>query len=625
MRAFLAVARREIEEKYFVFGAALVVAFVPFAVPLVRSLHGQDARDMRNWLALIGAGTFGAAVAAALGATVLASDLAERRIGFYFSRPISGFSLWAGKLGAACVIALASAGLIYAPAAAANGGRVLSMALPEEAPAIFVVVLLLSVFLFHLGSLLVRPRSPLLLMDLLLAVLLGLGMTWALRKLTLAYAMEARGRAENMLTVLGVLAAVLAGLLAVVRGRTDPRRTHGTLSATFWGIGGLALVSLVAYALWVLSAGPRDLSEVENAVPASSGSWVVVSGPARGSDPVFLFDEASRRYERTGAGWRFPVISPDGRRAVWLESSEPGAPASVVTIKLDDPGARPLRTTLVFPGAPACFLSQHGERLAAIQGNLLSIYDLLAGTSLGSARLPGSRSSVRGLFIGTDLFRVYLSSYSWQIHERPGLQILEFDASNTRLQAVGAVPEAAGIGWNTSPSADRLLVKEKTSLTLRDGRSGVLLAILAKGSRSGAFVSDGRVVSGLIGESNVSLEVFKPDGQRERTISIPARNRIALGGEIAGGRLIVAAGGESAQSLSRSIFVVDLASGDVRQVADRLFPVVHFARWMSNQPDYQPEPGSEATKLFYGPGRSLVHFDPLTGEQRLLLGTDRPR
>ena len=123
MRAFLAVARREIEEKYFVFGAALVVAFVPFAVPLVRSLHGQDARDMRNWLALIGAGTFGAAVAAALGATVLASDLAERRIGFYFSRPISGFSLWAGKLGAACVIALASAGLIFAGLKKDDGGN----------------------------------------------------------------------------------------------------------------------------------------------------------------------------------------------------------------------------------------------------------------------------------------------------------------------------------------------------------------------------------------------------------------------------------------------------------------------------------------------------------------------
>jgi hypothetical protein len=612
MRAFLAVARREIDEKYFVFGAALVVAFVPFAVPLVRGLHGQDARDMRNWLALIAAGTFGAAVAAALGATVLASDLAERRIGFYFPRPISGFSLWAGKLGAACVIALASAGLIY-------------MALPEEAPAIFVVVLLLSVFLFHLGSLLVRPRSPLLLMDLLLAVLLGLGMTWALRKLTLAYAMEARGRAEDMLTVLGVLAAVLAGLLAIVRGRTDPGRAHRALSATLWGIGGVAFFSLAALALWVLAAGPRDLKEVDIAEPASRGTWVAVSGPARGSDPVFLFDAGSGRYQRTGGGWRFPVISSDGTRAVWLESAEPGAPSSVVMFQLDDPGARPRRTTLTFPGAPEVFLSQHGEKLAAVQGSLLSVYDLPLGRSLGSARLPGPHSIVRGLFMDPGVVRVYLSSYSWQVHDRPGLEILEFDTSAATLKTVGAVREAEGFAWNTSASADRVLVREKASLTLRDGRSGVLLATLANRPVRGIFASDGRIVAASTHESEVSLEVFARDGQRERTIPIPARDRIAFGGEIAPRHLIVAAGGQSPQSLSRSIFLVDLASGDVRHLADGLFPVAYFARWLSHQPNYQPEPGSEAVKLFYGPDRSLVRFDPLTGERRVLLGKEQPR
>jgi len=123
----------------------------------------------------------------------------------------------------------------------------------------------------------------------------------------------------------------------------------------------------------------------------------------------------------------------------------------------------------------------------------------------------------------------------------------------------------------------------------------------------------------------VGLEVFTRDGQRERAIPFPARDRIALEGEISPGHLIVAAGGQSAQSLSRSIFLVNLTSGDVRHLADGLFPVAYFTRWTSSQPNYQPEPGSEATKLFYGPGRTLVRFDPLTGERRLLLGRDKPR
>jgi hypothetical protein len=626
MRAFLAVARREIEEKRFVFAAALVASVVPFAVPLVRGLHGQDLRDTRNWLALILAGTLGGAVAVALGSTVVTSELADRRLGFYFSRPIGGFSLWAGKLGAACLVALAASGIVYAPAAWASGGHVTALDLPEDAPATFAVVLLALVFVFYAASILVRPRSPLLIIDLSAVLALGLGLSWAYRKLTLAYAMEASAWADGWLTILCVGAILIGGLLAVVRGRTDPRRAHQTLSTVLWGVGGFAFLSVSASAFWVLSAGPRDLRLVDNTLPAARGSWMTVSGPARGADPVFLFDEVSGRHERTGGSWRLPVISPDGTRAVWLEWSDPGGPVTLVSFKLDDPSARPARTTLTFRSAPTCFLSEHGERVAAIQENLLSIYDLRGGSSLGSVRLPGPPSrDLRGLFIGLGLFRVYRSSYPWQIHDRPGLEILEFDASTAKLQTVGAVPEAEGPAWSTNPAGDRLLVRERTSLTLRDGRSGVLLATLARRRTRGGFASGGRIVAGLTAESGVSLEVFGRDGEHERTISIPAKDRIALGGEIAPGRLIVAAGGESAESLSRSIFVVDLASGDVRKVADRLFPVVYLARWLSERPDYEPEPGSEATKLFYEPGRSLVRFDPLTGERRVILGKGSTR
>ncbi len=88
----------------------------------------------------------------------------------------------------------------------------------------------------------------------------------------------------------------------------------------------------------------------------------------------------------------------------------------------------------------------------------------------------------------------------------------------------------------------------------------------------------------------------------------------------------MAAGGDTKQRENRTIFLLDLSSGQVRQVADHLFPVNYLAGWISNRPNYQPVPGSEATKLFFGPGRrSLVHFDPLTGERRVLFGKTSER
>lgn len=53
-------------------------------------------------------------------------------------------------------------------------------------------------------------------------------------------------------------------------------------------------------------------------------------------------------------------------------------------------------------------------------------------------------------------------------------------------------------------------------------------------------------------------------------------------------------------------------------MADRLFPVDLTGWWSFGF--HQPGPGEEATKLFIGSGGSLVHFDALTGERRVILG-----
>lgn len=623
MKNLLAVARREIEEKRFVFLAAAAASLVPFAVPLVRGMHGANAAEARDWTAVLLAATFAAGLAVGLGSTVIAADLAERRLGFYFSRPISGFVLWAGKLGAACLLALAAAALVYLPTLVANGGRLILVDLPRQSPLIFVVGVAAAVLLMHAGNILMRPRSPFLALDMAALILLVLGWVFVLQQLAMAYAAEALQHATTTLIATAAIALALAGLLAVTRGRTDSRAAHRTLSATLWGVLGGAVTAVAFYAAWVFSATPHDLQWVGNVLPASRGTWIMVQGAARGARPAFLFDTAAGRYQRAGADWRWPVLSPDGTQAVWFQPSGPRGPFEAMTWKLSDPGSKPVRTLLSFPGTPTAFLSEHGERLAATSGGLLSIYDLVSGATLGSVRMGDGLFYPRGYFLDRNRFRLFRDNL---VTPSAGsrVNILEFDVSTKTLTATGSIELLHSIGLTASPSGDRLLCHEGTGFSLRDGRSGALLATLAESipaPRSpGRFLSDGRIVVPVARGADVHLELFDRDGRLQRTVPIPARDRIALGAEAAPGRLVVAAGGIKSERESHAIFLVDLSSGEVRKVGDRLFPVAYLAGWISNRPNYQPEPGGEATKLFYGPGRSLVHFDALTGERRVILG-----
>ena len=95
------------------------------------------------------------------------------------------------------------------------------------------------------------------------------------------------------------------------------------------------------------------------------------------------------------------------------------------------------------------------------------------------------------------------------------------------------------------------------------------------------------------------------------------------------GKLVVAIVGEgtglgdrSAVTSSR-VYLVDTASGEVRQIGAGLLPVYRSPIYTRLAPGATPSAGSEATKLFYGygpHGRTIVHLDPATGEQHLLLG-----
>lgn len=636
MKGFLALARREVLERRSVFIGAAAASLIPWLIPLLRGMHGLSQREARDGSAYFLALVFTLSFAVALGLSVLSRDLFDRRIGFYFSRPLSSLTIWAGKFVGASVLILGTGLLILLPTWIAAGGTLPppDASLPPWPLLALATLLLLPIL--HAASVAVRSRSAFLAADLTLLLLACLWTFFTMRRFTVWYAMEPLRISLAALASLAWLGMLAAGFASVSRGRTDIRAAHRALSFTLWPILFIAIACFDGYSRWIAAASPADLTGVETVAAAPLGSWITVAGPARGRGPesfVFLFDTSTGSYRKVGAGWRRPILSAKGDRAAWFQPTDIGAPLSLLTIKLDDPHAEPVSTKISLPGVPLAFLSPDARRIATIRGGILTVYDIASGSSLGSARVSDERAYLRGFFAEPDRFRLFRTVETGSDSKSLQLEILEFDTTARKLAKTGSI---AGLrGWlalSATPSGARLLVRERRGrVLLLDGRSGALLATLAEGAemQSGraAFLSDGRIVLAEANEQTTRLRVFSPEGGQERTLDFSPGGRITLGGEAAPGQVVVGIGSGpiTQERANRTIYLANVNIGETRRVADHLYPIAHLAGLLSYQPNVEPAAGSEAAKLFYGPGRSLIHLDPLTGERRTILGGQTKR
>ncbi|MCA1582121.1 MAG: hypothetical protein LC796_12180 [Acidobacteria bacterium] len=635
MKTFFAVARREVVEKKFVFAAAAVASLIPFAVPLVRSMSAASAREARGFAALLFATTVSNGVALALGASIFAGDLANRRSGFYFSRPISAAALWAGKLAAALAIALASVAIILIPTFLADRGLAPLRGVEGGAAGAalaFTGSLLFVLLAANAASLIVRSRSSIAVAD--LAALTAIGFAAAAVTARLWRVMPDPPlflRTVLLGSGLAVIAAFLAGSYrALAAGRTDLYAAHRAFSATAWSLLGGAAVLFAAWAAWVLAAPPSSLDSLSGALPLGSAGWVSLDGRARSARAGFLYDSRSSRFLRTGGG---PIVaSEDGSVAAWVEGETAvQGPWHLRTLRLEDRGAVPADPKISFRSRPELFLSSDGDRLGAIDFGLLSIFEVFSGRSLGSVRIavpPRDVASAR--FVGPGTVRIFRSSIAGVTALRPDMQILEYDVAGRTLAQAGATESLPYWGMMLINRAGDRFVSSRTfagtRITLRDARTGAVLATLRQGpplrSTLSRFLSDGRLVLALGDNSASWLEVFSPSGEKERRIEIGGSGRLRPGPEVAAGRLAVAwirdlPGGRQAKPV---LEIADLDRGTAAPVADGLVPIGDW--WWSRE---GPAPGSEASKLFLDERGEVVRFDPPTGQKKVVLGADTNR
>ena len=608
MRGFLAVFEREIVERRLLLAAALVLGLVPLLAPLLPGMPQVRPEELRGGTALGLALVLTAVLALLLGGSVIVRDLAERRLGFYFSRPLPGFAIWAGKLAAAVALVVGAGLLVLLPATLVGGlpdpggywGTLGTSSWAVQSGFALAVIwlgaLLLALTASHAVSVMVRSRSPWLLLD-----LAALGVTTSVAS-TCLLILARRGagmpvwqgtglgvlvqgptvllQVQLFVALMALLGLIVAGGVQVMRGRTDLRRGHRALSIVLWSVLLPAALGLAGYTRWFLAVSPEDLVSVHEAMGSPASAWIAIYGQAAhrgGYLPGFLYDVGSGRFVRAGFGATSTVrFSADGQRAAWLESSDVRTPEKsdleLWTLDLRRPGASPQPTRVLLRGVIRAFaLSPDGRRVAAVHDGHLTVDEIDSGRLLASVRLERDEYHViRQLaFAGPDRVRLYYVDFTSfpqpSFPREMDLTISELDVTAGKLTTTQMEEQLDGFStWTVSPSAERGLLREQHTLQLRDGATGKLIAELGgKGARA-SFLPDGRIAVLTRGTEGSDLRILDAAAGAElRRFHFPAVRTVLVADQPSPETVRVATRGGKGTA-PWQLWMLDLATGESR-------------------------------------------------------------
>lgn len=563
----LVIAAREVRERILVFTIAAYVAALPFAILwLGPSARRGEASHMIGAVGSVTAFNFALALAIMFGTTMVVRDLAEKRLSFYFARPVAGTSIWFGKLlGAATVIA-GSFAIIFVPSLVA-GWRTwhagMAMA-PQGIVALAAFVSFFSLLLFHAVATMVRSRSAIAAVDLVAAAVTGL-VVWRLGSMVLqAGATALAGTMARVLAVAIALILVAGGAWQVSRGRADLRRSHVELSKFIWTAAAAMLMLFAAYVAWLFSAVPSDLTTLA-ADQSPRGDRVMLYGKTRfrgDYEPRFVLDARSGRW--TAWPGQAPEFTRDGAVA-FAYGLQPAGRMELIVQRLGRDG-KPRHTGITNVGN-VVFTNDHA-RLAVLDGNGISVHEIDADRLVAAASFPRGVATKPPLafFVSPDVVRIFAVQYSQREHV---LRVFEFDTARRRLEQTGTWSTPRPMWLRASADGATLVAYSDESAVFLDGRTAAERNRLRGTLFKSRILADGR------------LAEVRPDG----TLTIGGGPSIPLGwtgssyiaGETADGKLLIGIR-EGEPGIGRySTIVVDMRSGRVvrREDALRVHPQIH--------------------------------------------------
>lgn len=565
MRTVMVIAAREVREKARLFVMCAAFAILPFTIALLPSSRGHEPELIAIGAAYL-ATALGLGIAVTLGGSTVVRDLAERRMSFYFTKPVGAASIWIGKAVSSILVSIGCFAIIAVPAMLAAPEEWASQWRGATMPVLWIVSFMVVLFLVsHSLGTMVRSRSPLLGLDFVLLVVAAAALYLILRPLMVDMALEVLKAIALGVAVAVVLVLAVAPVWQLANGRSDIRRSHAALMRFLWP--GIAIVLLLAggVVMWVIGVDPREV-EVRQIRQPAGGPLMLMAGkaPHRGNyAAAFLIDRNAGNVRRL-AGWlaSSAQLSEDGRVAVWMEPDGVFMTSSFELHSTKGP------TGIIVTAAHSFELSADGSRIATINGALLAVYEVETGKLLGSAAGFDGRSRHQMFFVSPDVVRV--------IEHRPAatpLRIFEYDLRARSLRKTAERLIASRFSISASRGDGSTMFVRDVGLIL-DGRTAETVGTIpSEDVTSSVVLHDGTVAVVARSGEGRQIRTYDRTGAHRATVALPGASSASIAGETDNGRLLVAGRGGSfrpgqAPSGEQAMFVVDLAKGSVELKVD---------------------------------------------------------
>jgi hypothetical protein len=188
---------------------------------------------------------------------------------------------------------------------------------------------------------------------------------------------------------------------------------------------------------------------------------------------------------------------------------------------------------------------------------------------------------------------------------------LELDPGHGRLTLLGAIERPDVEEWIVSRDGERVAARSRKLFRLFTVRTETLLAELPLGGDLAGvlFLSEGRLLLDERLPGSTVLHLLDRDGGELRRFPFPA-TRVILGGEVAPGRLTLAARAKEGWTA----FLLDLDKSVTIPLGRQLMPAGRGSG-----------PESIGPRLFVTRHNELALLDPATGRLRIVLRTHRER
>lgn len=535
MNTAMIVASRELRDRSRLFVVAAALSLIPFlvaAMPGARNNRGLAISAIAGFLAF----AYPAPVALALGVSTIGRELTEKRLSFYFSKPISPAAIWIGKALSAMVTVYAVMAIVALPSfLAATKEWTTTWARGEAWMFLAVPVALLALFFGgHAVSTMVRSRSLLIALDFVLAMLATMALLLMLRPVLLG---GAGALVTLIATAVGVALLVILALAPIGQlayGGTDARRNHAALSRFLWPAVGGVLAIVGAFVLWLTSASLEQLDSHDDLRQSATGDWVLVHGVDKarfGFSSTFLVNTATGERERLRVpAWWGANFSRSGQSLSWFEPTElipRGGSLQLFVRRLDAANAKPVATPIQITMASAYMFSDDHTRIAIVDGDQVSVVDVATGQIVAAAK--AFRPQLM-FFSGRDRVRM-IGNGGLGSPARIG----ELDLANRKFTETGKFTSPAQL-FGVSANADGSLLYIPTTTTIVDGRTGAIVTVLPQDVRgaSSRMLNDGTVIA--VGQH--TLRRFDRNGRELLRIASPMQRANVLG-EVGASKVIL--------------------------------------------------------------------------------------